>query len=251
MDVTGTTAIVTGAGAGIGEAIALRLAREGAQVIVADDDEPAGRDTVSAIEDAGGRAEFVSVDVTQEPAVRRMVEYAEEAFGALAILVNNVGGYDEPVFPEAEVAHWTANLDRNLRATMLGIHFGVRAMKRRGGAIVNIASTAGLGLGQHPSPEYAAGKAAVMRLTACLAYLADSHIRVNCVCPYTVGTRAVHARKAELEAAGAELPPPLQAVFLDPAEVADAVLALIQDESLAGRTIVLAGGEPPELLPAE
>jgi NAD(P)-dependent dehydrogenase (short-subunit alcohol dehydrogenase family) len=70
---------------------------------------------------------------------------------------------------------------------------------------------------------------------------------VNCVCPYTVGTAAVRERIAELEAAGEELPPPLQAVLLEPKEVADAVVGLISDESLAGRVLVLVGGKEPEL----
>jgi NAD(P)-dependent dehydrogenase (short-subunit alcohol dehydrogenase family) len=251
VDVTGSTAIVTGAGAGIGEAVALRLARDGAAVVVADDDEETGPETVDHITGGGGRASFISTDVTSEAEVERMVAHATSTFGGLGILVNNVGGYEEPVFPDSPIERWTGNLDVNLRSVMLGIHFAVQAMAERGGAIVNVASTAGLGFGPHPWPEYAAGKAAVMRLTACLAPLVERGIRVNCVCPYTVGTAAVGERIAELEAAGEELPPPLQAVLLEPEEVADAVVGLIADESLAGRVLVLVGGNEPELQPPE
>ena len=134
---------------------------------------------------------------------------------------------------------------------MVATHYAVRAMEGRGGAIVNIASSAGLGLAPHPAPEYAVAKAGIMRLTACLAPLAERGIRVNCVCPHTVATPAVRARIAELKADGEELPKPLQDVLLEPEEVADAVLGLINDESLAGRTVVLFGGEPPKLLAAE
>jgi NAD(P)-dependent dehydrogenase (short-subunit alcohol dehydrogenase family) len=181
-----------------------------------------------------------------------MVAHALSTFGSLEILVNNVGGYDEPVFPDASIEQWTANVDFNLRSTMLGIHFAVRAMSAsESRAIVNIASTAGLGFGPHLSPEYAAGKAAVMRLTACLAPLAERGIRVNCVCPFTVATAAVRGRIAELEAAGEELPGPLQAVLLEPEEVAEWVARFIADESLAGRIAVLVGGREPELQPAD
>jgi NAD(P)-dependent dehydrogenase (short-subunit alcohol dehydrogenase family) len=156
------------------------------------------------------------------------------------------------VFPDAPVAHWSDALDLNLRSAMLGIHFAIRTMERRGGgAIVNVASVAGLGFAPHPSPEYAATKAGLMRLTACLAPLAERGVRVNCVCPYTVGTEAVRRTIAESVAHGRELPPPLRATLLEPAEVADAVVHLVQDDSLAGRVVVLHGGEPPRLVPAE
>jgi len=90
-----------------------------------------------------------------------------------------------------------------------------------------------------------------MRLTACLASLADRGIRINCVCPYTVGTAAVRREIAESLAEGRTLPPPLRATLLEPEDVADAVVWLVQNESLAGRVLVLRGGEPPHLLPAE
>jgi len=242
---------VTGAGTGIGEALAHRLARDGAAVVVADDDEETGPATVDEIVRAGREASFVLADVTSEDEVERMVAHAESTFGPLGILVNNVGGYEEPVFPDSPIERWTGNIDLNLRSAMLGIHFAVRAMSGGSGAIVNIASTAGLGLASHPLPEYAAGKAAIMRLTACLAHLSERGIRVNCVCPFTVATAAVRGRIAELEAAGEELPGPLQAVLLELDEVADAVVRLITDDSLAGRVVLLVGGREPELLPAE
>jgi NAD(P)-dependent dehydrogenase (short-subunit alcohol dehydrogenase family) len=239
-ELTGRNAVVTGGAAGIGRAIATRLAREGAAVVVADIDERAGR---RVAEEIGGR--FVAADVTRE-------EDVEAIAADVDILVNNAGGFTEPVFPDAPVEHWSRALDFNLRSAMLATHFAVGAMEKRGGgAIVNVASTAGLGLSPHPSPEYAAAKAGLMRLTASLAPLAERGIRVNCVCPYTVGTAAVHQTIAELVAQGRELPPPLRATLLEPDEVADAVLRLVRDDSLAGRVLVLRGGDPPRLLPAE
>jgi NAD(P)-dependent dehydrogenase (short-subunit alcohol dehydrogenase family) len=200
---------------------------------VADIEEDAGR---RVAEEIGGT--FVAADVTQEADVEAITSDVD-------ILVNNAGGFDEPVFPDAPIPHWTRAMDLSLRSAMLGIHFAVRAMDRRGGgAIINVASVAGLGFGPHPSPEYAAGKAGLMRLTACLAPLAQRGIRVNCVCPYTVATEAVLRTIAEAD----ELPPPLQATLLDPEEVADAVLRFVRDDSLAGRVLVLYGGEPPRLI---
>jgi len=228
--------------------IALRLAREGAAVVVNDIDEVVGTETAEEIAERGGTASFIRADVTSALDVEAMIEQA----GGLDILVNNAGGFPYPVFPEAPLEHWSGSLDLNLRSAMVAIHFAVRAMENRGGgAIVNIASSAGLGLAPHPAPEYAVAKAGMMRLTACLAPLAERGIRVNCVCPHTVGTPAVRGRIAELEADGEELPKPLQDVLLEPEEVADAVLDLIRDESMAGRVVVLVGGEKPKLLGAE
>jgi NAD(P)-dependent dehydrogenase (short-subunit alcohol dehydrogenase family) len=250
VDVAGKTALVTGAGSGIGRVIALRFAGEGAAVVVNDIDEGTGGQASSDIAEAGGRASFAQGDVTRDTELEAAVAHAERTFGGLDILVNNAGGFPYPVFPEASLEHWSESFDLNLRSAMVAIHFALPAMERRGaGAIVNIASSAGLGLAPHPAPEYAVAKAGIMRLTACLAPLADRGIRVNCVCPHTVGTPAVRQRIAELEADGEELPGPLQDVLLEPEEVADAVVDFVTDESLAGRILVLVGGRQPELLP--
>ena len=241
MEIPGKSAVVTGAARGIGRAIAERLAKEGADVLAADLDAP---------ENPVGP--FIAADVTRERDVQRMIEEAHERFGGLDILVNNAGGYETPVFPDAPVEHWSRTLDLNLRAVMLGIHHAVEPMADRGGgAIVNIASSAGLGYAPHPGPEYAVAKAGVMRLTACLAPLVERGIRVNCISPHTVATPAVRQTIAELHAEGRELPWDLVGTLLEPEEIADAVVELINDETLAGRVMVCRGGEPPRLLATE
>jgi NAD(P)-dependent dehydrogenase (short-subunit alcohol dehydrogenase family) len=236
VELASRTAVVTGGGAGIGRAIALRFAREGASVVVADLDERAARGTVEEM----SRGVAVRVDVTEEDDVRRLIDTAVRTFGSLDVLVNNVGNYDEPAFPDASVEHWMRNLDRNLRSTMLGIHYGLPEMAGHGGgAIVNIASAAGLGLTPYGGPEYAAAKAAVMRLTAALGD--HPNVRVNCICPNTVGTDSVRRAIAEGRAQDEPL------IELD--EIADTAVTFVRDESLAGRVVVLWGGRPPRLLP--
>jgi NAD(P)-dependent dehydrogenase (short-subunit alcohol dehydrogenase family) len=100
MDIREKVALVTGAGAGIGRAVAQRLAREGAAVVVADVDEDAGSGAVREIGSEGGRAAFVLADVASEADASRMVAFALERFGSLDVLVNNAGGVEEPYFPE-------------------------------------------------------------------------------------------------------------------------------------------------------
>jgi NAD(P)-dependent dehydrogenase (short-subunit alcohol dehydrogenase family) len=245
VELAGKTALVTGAAAGIGLATAQRLGREGSTVVVVDVDAEAGRAAADQIEGAS----FVHADVTSEADVALGVQHAVLETGGLDILVNNAGGFSEPLFPDAPIEHWTRNIDLNLRSVMLGIHFALRPMRERGGgAIVNVASTAGLGFESHPGPEYATAKAGVMKLTACLAPLAKEFIRVNCVCPYTVATEAVLKDIAELKADGLELPAALRAELLSLDEVVDAIVDLVQDESAAGRIVKLVGGQAPEVL---
>jgi NAD(P)-dependent dehydrogenase (short-subunit alcohol dehydrogenase family) len=250
MELSGKTAVVTGGARGIGRAIALRLAMGRAAVVVVDCDETEGHRAVAEINAAGCEASFVGADVTRDEDVEAMIGETERRYAGLDVLVNNAGGYEQPVFPDAPLEQWARTLDLNLRSVMVATQFAVRAMERRGGgAIVNIASTAGLGLSPHPGPEYAVAKAGVMRLTACLTPLLARAIRVNCVCPHTVGTEAVRQTIAKLKAEGRELPLPLQAVLIEPEEIAEAVVDIIRDESLAGRVMLYRGGEARLLLP--
>jgi NAD(P)-dependent dehydrogenase (short-subunit alcohol dehydrogenase family) len=239
MELSGVTALVTGGADGIGAGIAERLAAEGMHVVIADLDDRQGPITAERV---GGS--FLRTDLADPGDVRAAVAAA----GSVGVLVNNAGGIEEPCFPAADPAKWEQTLDLNLRAVMLATQLVLGPMAERGGgAIINIASTAGLGTASHVSPEYAVAKAGVVRFTACLAPLRETRaVRVNCICPGLVDTpasRRSRARMSPTELAG--LPP-----VLSPADIAAAAIQLLADDTLAGRIMLCRrGGEPPRLLP--
>jgi NAD(P)-dependent dehydrogenase (short-subunit alcohol dehydrogenase family) len=258
VEVNGKVAVVTGAAAGIGRAIAKRLARKGAFVVVADVDSDWGREAVREIRAAGGQAAFANFDVSSQEGVQEMIAVAVSRFGGLHILVNSAFMGSPDHFPDAPPEEWSRVLDVALRGTMLGIQYGIIEMERSGyGAIVNVSSVAGLGSQPHSYPEYAAAKAAVIRLTECLAPLAaERNVRVNCIAPDWTETEFVRERfegMSALERAEARdgfgRPPPTR--FLKPEEVAAGALDLISDDTLEGRTLVMWCGEPPRLLPRD
>ena len=251
MEIEDKVAVVTGAGSGIGRAVARRLARDGAAVVVADVDEDAGASAVREIHSEGGRAAFVLVDVAAEADVEKMVAFAEGEVGGLDVLVNNAGGVTEPYFPESEPEQWGRVIDLNLRGVMLGIHFGVRSMRKAGGgAIVNISSMGGIGFQPYDAPEYGAAKAGVVRLTASLATLEEQMgIRVNCICPGWVDTPASRRSRAEMTPEERERLVP--SVLLRPEEIAEAVVMFVEDDSMAGRVMVWQEGEPWQIVPPD
>jgi 3-oxoacyl-[acyl-carrier protein] reductase len=249
MDIAGAVALVTGAGSGIGRATALRLAGDGAAVVAADIDAPRAEDTARLVEDAAGRAMPIRADVADEGDVRTMIERARERFGRLDILVNNAGVVEglttrRVAFPELEADRWTRMLDINLRGVILGTQHAIAVMRETGGGvIVNVSSMAGVGVGPSPSPVYAASKAAIIRFSAALAPLGRRlNIRVNCLCPDWVDTEMVKQTRAELSPQEWHAIAP--SVMTQPGEIADAVVRLIVDESLAGRVLLCVGPKP-------
>jgi NAD(P)-dependent dehydrogenase (short-subunit alcohol dehydrogenase family) len=248
VEIASRTAIVTGAASGTGRVIAERFGAEGAAVIVADLDAERGTATVRQIESQGGRAEFVRADVRQAADLEHMVATAERLYGRLDILVNNAGGggHIEPHFPEASPLQWGSTLDLNLRSAMLATQLVLGPMHAQGeGAVVNIASTAGLGFAPYHSPEYAAAKAGLIRFTSTMAHVKQRMgMRVNCVVPDWIATERAVKELQQMSAqqrAKAPIPVPVE-------DVAEAVSQLIRDDRLAGRVMVLRGGEAPRLL---
>jgi NAD(P)-dependent dehydrogenase (short-subunit alcohol dehydrogenase family) len=252
MEIKGKVALVTGAGSGIGRASAQRLSDEGAVIVVADLDEPGGRETVAQIDASGGISAFVRADVTSVTDVRSMIELAEKTFGGLDILHNNAGIITrEPRWPDTEPEDWIRMLDINLRGVILGTQLAIPAMRRRGGgAIVNTASMAGVGYGFPPNPVYAASKGGVVLFTASLAPLRDEGIRVNCVCPGVVDTPMFRRGLEQPDAQRGPVAERLAGLpIIPPEEIADAVVELIKDEDLAGRAMWIRNGMPRQLAP--
>lgn len=253
MEISGKVALVTGAAAGIGRATAEALAAEGASVVVADLDEGAGAATVDAIRNAGGAAEFVRTDVTQEPDIERMTAFAEKKFGALHILHNNAGiNAGWPRYPNGSRDSWNRTLAINLWAVIRGTEAAVPLIRRSGGGvIVNSASMAGL-VPFDTDPIYAATKHGVVGFTRSLTFLKDeANIRVNCICPTFVDTALPRRRlqsmspqeRAGWEAALSRMP------MISPAEVAQVILDIVRDDTINGQAIALTFGQPPKAVP--
>jgi NAD(P)-dependent dehydrogenase (short-subunit alcohol dehydrogenase family) len=223
-------AIVTGAAAGTGLAIARRLAADGARVVLADIDEEAGREAARQIDGA----RFARADLTQRGDVERLLADAE----GLRVLVNNAGGWiGEAQFPDAPFEDWSRALDLNLRGPMLATQLAIGPMRSAGGGVVvNVASSAGNESTPYASPEYGAAKAGLIRFTTALGDLEG--VRVNCIVP-----NWIHTERAEEELAAMTEDERSRAPGTIPLEVVcDAVADLIGDESARGRVIEI---EPP------
>jgi NAD(P)-dependent dehydrogenase (short-subunit alcohol dehydrogenase family) len=234
MEIRGKVAVITGAGSGIGRATALRLANDGASILVADVDEAGGAETVKQIETDGGRAAYVRADVTLEADARKMIDTAVAKFGALHILYNNAGvGTGVPPFPEASLAQWRRVIDIDLTAVIMGTWIAAPLIQKYGGgAIINTASMAGL-YPHRQDPIYGAAKAGVVNFThSCAPWAAEKKIRVNCVCPGIVDTPMVRRGLEAATKAGIKSWAPSKMLHAE--DIADAVAYLIRDESLFG-----------------
>jgi NAD(P)-dependent dehydrogenase (short-subunit alcohol dehydrogenase family) len=229
-------AVVTGAGAGIGLAVAEALAAAGSELVLCDID-PEAAGVASRL-----GATFVAADTRVEIELEQVFAVAEGRHGGVDLLVNNAGGREPPAFPDAPVTNWTGVLDLNLRAPMLAMQLAIASMRRRGGgAIVNVGSSAGVGLGPHAMPDYAAAKAGLIRLTGALAPLAEEGIRVSCVCPGMVDTPASRRSRERMSAEErAALPTVIEA-----AAVAALIVELLDDEAAAGRVVFWESGDDP------
>ncbi len=231
MRLANKAAIITGAGSGMGKAMAERFSAEGARVLCADIS--GAQDDVA--ERIGGGAIGLHVDVSKEEDIRKMIATAEEAFGRIDILVNNAGfGGGMMPLHEQTSENWDRVHAVNLKGVFFGLKYGVISMlKTGGGAIVNISSASGL-VGWRKHSIYGAAKAGVNQLTkaAALDYAAHK-IRVNAILPGTIWTGLVEQSKEHPE------PPPgifrLPGIPMDrwglASEIANAALFLASDEA--------------------
>jgi NAD(P)-dependent dehydrogenase (short-subunit alcohol dehydrogenase family) len=245
---SGKVAFVTGAGAGIGRAAALALAREGASVVVADASEANNRETARIIEQAGGRALAIRCDVSREEDVRAALEKTIEVFGRLDYALNNAG-IEQAITPLADltVEQWDRLIEVDLRGVFLCLKYQIPLMlKQGGGSIVNTSSGAGI-KGFAGQAAYCAAKFGVVGLSkaAALDY-AKSNIRVNVVCPgiietpmmdrFSGGTPEGRERVIAQEPVGR---------MGKPEEIAAAVVWLCSDAAafVVGHAMVVDGGQ--------
>jgi 3-oxoacyl-[acyl-carrier protein] reductase len=220
--------LVTGAGSGIGRAIAEKLAREGERVVVNDLEEASAEEVVAGIEESGGEATSVPGDVSDPEDVRRMVERAREAFGPIEVLVNNAGYGQQKPFVELTVEDFDRMIGVHLRGTFLCTSAVLPEMLAAGrGVIVNVASQLGQ-IGGVELSHYSAAKAGIIGLTKSLAREVSAQgVRVNAVAPGPINTELVLGLSEEWRRnKAAELP---LGRFGEPWEVAETVAFLASE----------------------
>jgi len=237
MRLANKIAIITGAGAGIGAATALRFAEEGAKLVLADIGEANLNAAAKKVSAHGGECIAVTGDISKEEDARRISEKAIERFGGIDILVNNAADFTTFSVEDAEVAHWQKVLNVNVIGTALVAKFAIPHMKKRGkGSIVNLSSMSGI-IAQPNFATYNSSKGAILTMTRCMALdLAPFNIRVNSICPGCVLTSATEREWIRMgltkeEWIGKMAPMHMLNRVGDAREVANAILFLASDEA--------------------
>ena len=248
MRLEGKTALITGAGGGMGRLAAEIFAREGAAV-VATDIAPAGlQETVESVRADGGSIIGLEGDVSRADDVQRWMKEAVKAYGTLNILYNNAGIFpdEDGSVTELDEAVYDRVLDANLKGVYLCCKFGVPELKRAGGgSIVNVASFVALLGCSVPQDAYTASKGAVLSLTRSLAVqLGPDNIRANAICPGPIETPLLHELLQDREAREQRLSRIPLGRFGRAEDVVYAALYLASDESAwtTGTTFVVDGG---------
>jgi NAD(P)-dependent dehydrogenase (short-subunit alcohol dehydrogenase family) len=190
IDLTGKVAVVTGAGRGIGAAIANAFAEAAADVVVADLNRESARQTADRLTGLGRRVIAVTADVGVPAQVSQLFEAVRAEFGRLDILVNNAGVWFRKPFLEISDSEWDLVLITNLKGTFLCAQQAARIMMpQKSGCIINIASHAGLFYSRGQGAHYAASKAGIIQLTRVLAFeLGPFQIRINAIAPGGINT---------------------------------------------------------------
>jgi NAD(P)-dependent dehydrogenase (short-subunit alcohol dehydrogenase family) len=241
MRFTGKTAIVTGAARGIGRGIALRLAKEGANLAIIDLRGPAAEETAGEIKKLGGTAVAKQSDVRDSARIKEIVAELIDQFGSIDILVNNAGGpasffgidgLDNTPFIDSKQETWELILDVNLLGPMILTHAVLGSMiEGRKGKIINIGSVAGV-TGLVKMVDYSAAKGGIIAMTKALAIeLGEYNINVNCVSPGSIKT-----------CSGA--PPTYLKRIGYPDDIANAVCFLASEEAdfITGQNYIVDGG---------
>lgn len=232
MKLTGQTALVTGGSKGIGRAICLALAREGANVVFAARDENRSKETMDELKETGSKALAVKADVRYEEDVKSLISKAVDEFGRLDILVNNAGvAYRKPL-EETTLEEYEKIMDTNLKGIFLCTKYAIPYIRNSSnGKIVNISSGAGL----HGIPElsiYCASKSGVISITQSIAPELEGKIKVYAICPGGVDTdmyRSLFGHKPQLK----------------PEHIAKKVLELVSPDSKVASGKIIEVYSPP------
>ena len=244
MRLNGRVAVVTGAGQGLGEAIAVRFADEGAAVMVNDFNAETAARTAEAIRRSGGKAAVVAGSATDEAAMREVMERAVADLGSLDIIVNNAGITRDKLLKDMNVEDWDAVLNLNLRGVFLGCKYATPYMVKKGwGRVINMSSRAHFG--NKGQVNYAASKAGVIGLSRSLSMeLGKFGVTVNCIAPGVIETPGVTSLphyQSLVDRVAPTLPIPRLGRPSDVAGVA-AFLASDDAEYITGETIHVSGG---------
>jgi 2-hydroxycyclohexanecarboxyl-CoA dehydrogenase len=239
----GKIAIVTGAGQGIGRAIAEKFAAEGATVVASDLNETTAKETAAAI---GGGALGIRADVTSRESVDAMVEQARAQFGRIDVLVNNAGWDKAGPFVDSDPADWDRVVQINLYGVLNTSRAVLPIMAEQGaGAVVNLASDAGR-VGSSGEAVYSAAKGGVIAFTKATAReMARHQVNANCICPGPTDTAlfaSVGGDNPKLREALTKAVPFRR--LAQPADIANAVAFFASDEAnyITGQTVSVSGG---------
>lgn len=247
IDLSGKLAIVTGAGRGIGAAIAETFARAGADVVIADINEDSARQVAEKIQQSGRKALAVKTDVAAPEDVDRLFATVQEKFAGVDILVNNTGIWFRRPFLEIADTEWDNVLAVNLKGTFMCCQRAARQMiAKHSGSIVNIASHAGLFYSRGQGVHYAASKAAIIQMTRVLAFeLGPLGIRINAIAPGGVNTGSptsmLHGDVPANQTMGSSNPLGFRGEPMDIAHTA-LFLASPMARFTTGQTLVVNGG---------
>ena len=230
MRLKGKVALITGFGSGLGRAIALLYASEGASVMGTSTTEAKGQGTLEMIRKEGGNALFRAADVSNSRQVKSVVEETVKNFGGLDIVVNSAGVRTTGSVTEISEEDWDRTLNTNLKGIYVVSHFAIPEMvKRGGGVVINISARSGIA-GQAGRVAYCASKGGAITLTEAMAMdHAAQKIRVNCICPGPTRTPMVDTSTPERLARYAKRVP--MGRIGEPEDIAQAALYLASDEA--------------------
>ncbi|WP_433617299.1 SDR family NAD(P)-dependent oxidoreductase [Paenibacillus cellulositrophicus] len=249
MELENKIVLVTGAGSGIGRASSLKMAANGAKVVLVDFNRETGEETLRMVQDQGGEGIFVQADVSKSEDVQRYVNASVDTYGRIDAFFNNAGIIQKfSMLADVEEAEFDRLVAVNMKGAFLGLKYVLKVMEKQGsGSIINTASTAGI-RSEHSVSVYSATKHAVIGLTksAAMEYVKKG-IRVNAICPGGVQTSLTQSVEEQFKAGG-YMPEEVSNMrigrYAQPEELAEMVSFLASDRSsyMVGSIVLVDGG---------